>query len=176
MTLVGVIDADTAMHIPDFIAAERTFQLITQVAGRAGRSDMGGEVIVQTFYPGHYALRAASRHDYEGFYKHEIGLRDALGYPPRKKLINCTFRGTQEHLVKSECERFNALLVGSAIPALEILGPSPALRPLLHRKHRWQIILKSDGDIDKHIIGLFKDFHPKKDVQASLEVEPVSLM
>ena len=82
VTLVGVINADTTLHMPDFRAAERTFQLLTQVAGRSGRGDLPGEVLIQTYSPDHYSITAAAAHDYEGFYKNEMRVRRALGYPP----------------------------------------------------------------------------------------------
>ena len=86
VTLVGVVSADTALHLPDFRSGERTFQLLTQVAGRAGRSGLGGRVIIQTYTPEHYAIQAASRHDYKTFVAQELASRAALGYPPYSRL------------------------------------------------------------------------------------------
>jgi primosomal protein N' (replication factor Y) (superfamily II helicase) len=96
VTLVGVINADTALHFPDFRAAERTFQLVTQVAGRTGRGDKGGRVLVQTFSPEHPAIIAALRHDYLGFAQHELPSREEYGYPPYVSLARLIFRGTSE--------------------------------------------------------------------------------
>ena len=95
VTLVGVIAADVGLFLPDFRAGERTFQLLTQVAGRAGRSALGGQVIVQTYHPDHYAIVAASHHDYEGFYRQEIAFRREQGYPPFRRLARLVYYHTQ---------------------------------------------------------------------------------
>jgi primosomal protein N' (replication factor Y) len=93
VTLVGVLNADTALHLPDFRAAERTFQLLVQVAGRTGRGEQGGRVIVQTFSPDHLAVMAAARHDYAGFAEQELPIRQAFGYPPFGRMIRLVIRG-----------------------------------------------------------------------------------
>jgi len=104
VTLVGVIYADLSLHIPDFRAGERTFQLLTQVAGRAGRGDVEGEVFVQSFTPFHPAIQYARRHDYVGFYEQEIEFREQLNYPPVSRLVMLTFKGRNEEKVKLMAE------------------------------------------------------------------------
>jgi primosomal protein N' (replication factor Y) len=145
VTFVGVLDADTALYLPDFRSAERTFQLITQAAGRCGRSDMGGEVVVQSRHTGHYALAAAQKHDYHEFYKQEIEFRRQLHYPPFCRLLNILIRGKNEEKVADA-----AKIIGEDLQRLkkekaltvEILGPAPASRTKLHNMFRWQMLLK----------------------------------
>src|SRR6185436_18795107 len=100
VTLVGVINADTALHLPDFRAAERTFQLIAQVAGRTGRGKQGGRVLVQTLSPDHPAIAAAVRHDFQKFASHELAVRRAGGYPPFSAMVRLVIRGPQEPTVR----------------------------------------------------------------------------
>jgi primosomal protein N' (replication factor Y) len=141
VTLVGVINADTALHFPDFRAAERTFSLLTQVAGRAGRGDKPGKVLVQTYTPEHYALEASTRHDYAGFVTTELAFREALGYPPYGHLVNLVLSGNVEGKVKGSAERLAQRLSGTA--DLEVLGPAPCPLAKLRGKHRFQILLKA---------------------------------
>jgi primosomal protein N' (replication factor Y) len=108
VTLVGVVYADLSLHVPDFRAGERTFQLLTQVAGRAGRGDVEGEVIVQAFTPFHPAIQFARRHDYEGFYDQEIEFRQQLNYPPHARIALLTLRGRNEEKVKVSAEHLRA--------------------------------------------------------------------
>ncbi|MFH1379905.1 MAG: primosomal protein N' [bacterium] len=176
VTLVGVIDADIAIHMPDFRSAERTFQLLTQVAGRSGRSSLGGEVIVQTFYPNHYALKSSSKHDFKEFYDQEIEYRRSLGYPPFKRLMCITFRGYNESMVRSECERCSMALQTYKNSDTDILGPAPAIRQKLHRKFRWQLILKAPNLNVKSIYDNLHALKVKKGIQVSSEIDPVSLL
>jgi primosomal protein N' (replication factor Y) len=123
VTLVGVIHADLSLHIPDFRAGERTFQLLTQVAGRAGRGDVEGEVFVQSFTPFHPAIQYARRHDYTGFYEQEIEFREQLNYPPASRLALLTFKGRNEEKVKLMAEHvtreLETLASGQSLPACE---------------------------------------------------------
>ena len=105
ITLVGVISADTSLNMPDFRAAERTFQLITQVAGRGGRGDTPGKVIIQTFNPDHYALKHAQNHDYKSFYEEEIDFRKALQYPPFGRIINLRLSSIKKDALIEEAHR-----------------------------------------------------------------------
>jgi primosomal protein N' (replication factor Y) len=149
VTLVGVIAADTALHLPDFRAGERTFQLLTQVAGRAGRSERGGTAIFQTYSPDHYAVRAAARHDYELFYKKEIEYRRQLGYPPFSRLIKLTYPHKGEAKAKQEAERLAQALANKilrlGLPALDLIGPAPAFIPRLRGEYRWQIVIRGEN-------------------------------
>lgn len=99
VTLVGVLNADTALNLPDFRSSERTFQLLTQVAGRAGRADKEGEVLIQTYNPNHYAIAFAKEQDYEGFYRYEMGIRKNLGYPPYYFTVGLTLSHKSEEFV-----------------------------------------------------------------------------
>src|SRR5258706_592631 len=145
VTLVGIIYADLALHQPDFRAGERTFQLLTQVAGRAGRGDIEGEVFVQAFTPFHPAIQYARRHDFAGFYEQEIGFRAQLMYPPFSRIALLTLKGRNEEKVKFSAEylkrEVEKALAG--IKNLVLAGPSPA--PLLRAQtyYRYQIMLRS---------------------------------
>ena len=125
VTLVGVMSADVGLGLADFRAAERTFQLLTQVAGRAGRGEMQGEAIVQTLYPKHYSIRHACRQDYNAFYQGEIVFRRGMKYPPAVALINAVVRArTREGAMADAGELVTALRVGSE--PYRVLGPAPA--------------------------------------------------
>ncbi|MEK6583339.1 MAG: primosomal protein N', partial [Nitrospirota bacterium] len=142
ITLVGVLLADATLHLPDFRSGERTFQFLTQVAGRAGRGTKGGEVIVQTFNPDHYAIRHASGHDFMGFYSDESSFRKALGYPPFKRLVRLLIKGNNKDHVTSSSERLKEILVRNSAEGIDILGPVSAPFSKIRGKHRWHIIIK----------------------------------
>ncbi len=142
ITLVGVLLADATLHLPDFRSGERTFQFLTQVAGRAGRGSKGGEVIVQTFNPDHYAIRHASGHDFMGFYSDESSFRKALGYPPFKRLARLLIKGNNKDHVESCSERLKEILVRNSKEGIDILGPVSAPFSKIRGKHRWHIIIK----------------------------------
>src|SRR3972149_1565645 len=142
ITLVGVLLADATLHLPDFRSGERTFQFLTQVAGRAGRGSKGGEVIVQTFNPEHYAIRHASGHDFKGFYDDESSFRKALGYPPYKRLARLLIKGNNKDHVESTSERLKEILTSNSKEGIDILGPVSAPFGKIRGKHRWHIIIK----------------------------------
>ena len=146
VTLVGVISADTSLYLPDFRAAERTFQLLTQVAGRAGRSRRGGQVIVQTYHPEHYAVQAAARHDYRSFFEQELTFRQQLGYPPFSRLIALRFRHRDAHLCRTEAERLGRWLDAEirrlGLPA-DLIGPAPCFFSRIAGQWRWQIVIRA---------------------------------
>jgi len=141
--LVGIVNADIALHFPDFRASERTFSLLTQVAGRAGRGDEPADVILQTYSPEHPAVQRAVGHDYESFAEVELEVRRQLHFPPFSKMAVLTRSAGSEQLARSECEReadrLRELAAGGAI---EVMGPSPALIPKLRTLYRWQITLR----------------------------------
>ncbi len=147
VTLVGVISADTALHLPDFRASERTFQLLTQVAGRAGRSILGGRVIIQTYNPDHYAIQAASRHDYEGFYQQEITFRHEQGYPPFTRLARLVYRHRDETQCAAEVQRLADLLRlevrRQGLADVSLIGPAPCFFHRLQGRYRWQVVLRA---------------------------------
>ncbi|MBW2063599.1 MAG: primosomal protein N' [Deltaproteobacteria bacterium] len=149
VTLVGIVAADLSLGFPDFRAGERTFQILTQAAGRAGRGDLGGEVIVQTFNPDHYAIASAKEHDYESFFQREIVLREQLGYPPFSFLACIRLQGNNKELT----ERM-AYLVNDELAQMlrrwpkrrnevQVLGPAESPLTRLKGKYRWQILIKS---------------------------------
>ncbi len=141
VTLVGVLQADTGLHFPDFRASERTFQLLTQVAGRAGRADLPGEVVIQTYYPEEMAVKCAMTHDYETFYNHEIGLRQDLFYPPFGKVARVIAEGPRESTVKDFLSKAAGSLAGT--DGISVLGPSPAVLAKVDNVFRHTLLLKS---------------------------------
>ena len=147
VTLVGVVSADTSLNLPDFRAGERTFQLLSQVAGRAGRGPLGGHVIIQTFSPEHYAIKAAAKHDYVSFYEKEIDYRRQLRNPPFTQLALLTYTHTNDALCQREAERMRDRLIeerdAKGIADLSLIGPAPAFIHRLRGRFRWQIILRS---------------------------------
>lgn len=146
VTLVGVVNADTALHLPDFRAGERSFQLLSQVAGRAGRGWLGGKVIIQTYSPEHYVIRAAAGHDYSGFYAREIEYRRQLSNPPFSRLARLVFTRTNDAACQREAERMKELLVeeieAKGLVDISIIGPAPAFIHRLRGRYRWQIIVR----------------------------------
>ncbi len=142
VTLVGVLNADTALNLPDFRSAERVFSLLSQVAGRAGRGDRPGRVLIQTYAVDNYALDYVARHDYQGFASLEISQRQALDYPPFGYLVNLVLSGNDEIRVSNAAEQISTRLTPGAA-GVEILGPAPCLLPRLRNKHRMQILLKA---------------------------------
>ena len=148
VTLVGVINADVGLHLPDFRASERTFQLLEQVAGRAGRGDTPGEVLVQTSRPGHYALTAAAAHDYVGFASRELGDRREPGYPPHRRLANLVVSGTDESRVVDAAEALSewtrALIRDRRLEGIDVIGPAPCPIDRLRKRWRWHFLLKAD--------------------------------
>jgi primosomal protein N' (replication factor Y) len=149
VTLVGVISADVSLNLPDYRSGERTFQLLEQVAGRAGRGPLGGRVIIQTYTPHHWAIQAAARHDYAAFYEHEASLRRRLGYPPYGRLARLIFAHTNPLYAQEQAFRLAKTLRRDkdvrGIPHLDILGPAPSFVPKMRGRHRWQILLRG-GD------------------------------
>ena len=142
VTLVGVISADVGLGLADFRAAERTFQLLTQVAGRAGRGERAGEAIVQTLFPGHYSIQLACRQDYAAFFEKELTYRRAMRYPPLVAMVNVVVRGRSLHAAMDTALDVTARLAPAAAAGFEILGPAPAPLGRLRGEHRVQFFLK----------------------------------
>jgi len=142
--LVGIVNADIALHFPDFRAAEKTFSLLTQVAGRAGRGDEPAQVILQTYSPDHAAVQFASAHDYEGFAAQELEARRRLHFPPFTRLLVLTRSDPADQDARDQAEgeavRLRGLLDGSSV---EVLGPSPAFIPRLRSLYRWQLTIRA---------------------------------
>jgi primosomal protein N' (replication factor Y) (superfamily II helicase) len=180
VTLVGVIYADLALHRPDFRASERTFQLLTQVSGRAGRGDVEGEVFVQAFTPFHPAIQYARRHDFIGFYEQEIEFRQQLKYPPASRIALLLLKGRNEDKVsfsaahvKQEMEKH-----AGALPDLVIAGPAPAPLARAETYYRYQIMLRTRHILKlSHLLAaMFKELKLPDDVSLSIDVDPVNLM
>ncbi len=189
VTLVGVIAADTSLNLPDFRAPEKTFQLITQVAGRAGRGEDSGKVIVQTYDPDHYSIVLSKEHDYKSFYENEIQLRESFLYPPFYNMINILIYG--ENLVEVNHLSHQIFeLVWKNVDGIDevdkkklIIGPNPAPLEKIKNNYRWHIILKAKKeDIDsfktvlKRVIMYNKYNLNIKDVKISIDINPNSIL
>ena len=146
VTLVGVVLADTIMHLPDFGASERTFQLLSQVAGRAGRGNLPGRVIIQTYAPEHYAVIAAATHDYAAFYDQEIGYRRQFDNPPFSQLVRLMYSHTNNESCQQQAEkmakRIKEEIISEGLANIALIGPAPMMNPKIRGKFRWQIILR----------------------------------
>ncbi|HSM24953.1 MAG TPA: primosomal protein N' [Anaerolineaceae bacterium] len=172
VTLVGVILADVGLSLPDYRASERTFQLLTQVAGRAGRSPLGGKVVFQTYQPEEYPIRMAAKHDFSGFYKHELQYRSKLHYPPFTRLIRLEFRHQDEGVAKATAEsmgeKINFWITEEKFSQTDVIGPVPCFFPKLNSIYRWQIIIRGPQPV-----SLLQG----KDIgDAIVTVDPVSLL
>jgi primosomal protein N' (replication factor Y) (superfamily II helicase) len=147
VTLVGVVSADVALFLPDFRASERAFQLLTQVAGRAGRGERPGRVLVQTLNPEHFCIETAARHDYPAFFAAEVSARGRYGYPPFRRFVKCTYEHRDRYSAQIEAtmlgERLEKLIAELALPDTDIVGPAPAFLERLRGRYRWQIIVRS---------------------------------
>jgi len=176
VTQVGVISADANLNLPDFRSGERTFNLITQVAGRAGRGDLGGEVIVQTYTPEHYAVNLAAKHDYHGFYDAEIESRRDLAFPPFVHIIKITLRARKEESVVKSAERL-AQRLRKKIQEDRIMGPAPSPMARLRGYYRWNILIKAK-DMDatiKDLRGLLRGFKKGTGVFMAVDVDPMTM-
>jgi len=145
VTVVGVVSADISLNLPDFRASERTFDLISQVAGRAGRGPKGGVVVVQTLTPQHFGIQAAARHDYLAFAQKEMGQRAELSYPPAGSLARIVLRGEDRSKVEIAAAKVRKALDAAAAEGVRILGPAPAPFSKIMGNYRWHIIVKAPG-------------------------------
>jgi primosomal protein N' (replication factor Y) (superfamily II helicase) len=173
VTVVGVINADTALNMPDFRAGERTFQLLSQVSGRAGRAAIGGSVVIQTYSPDHYSIRAAAMHDYFNFYREEIDYRRELHYPPFARLTRLMYANTSDMRCREEIQRMHGLVIQESkargFSDVSLIGPAPAYIPRLRSKYRWQMILRA-ADPSSLLAGI--DFPPGW----IIDIDPVGLI
>ncbi len=179
VTLVGIVNADLSLHVPDFRAGERTFQLLTQVSGRAGRGDVEGEVFVQSFTPFHGAIQYARRHDFEGFYEEESALRAQLQYPPSARVALLTFRGVDEEKTRltSESVKKEIEKILERFPAAILAGPAPA--PLLRAEgeFRYQIMirLKAMGKLSLALGAMQQSLKLPESIVMAIDIDPVNL-
>jgi len=152
VTVVGIISADTALNLPDFRAAERTFQLLAQVAGRSGRGLLGGRVVLQTYHPAHYAIQRAAVHDYTGFAERELAFREQADYPPFIRLARLVYAHTNREKAQQVAEDLAAVLRdalrATGLPLTDLIGPAPAFFARVRGRYRWQILLRSVSPAD----------------------------
>jgi primosomal protein N' (replication factor Y) len=180
VTLVGVADADTGLYLPDFRSAERTFQLLAQVAGRAGRGPKGGRVLVQTRHPTHHALVWAARHDTEGFLREERALREAPAYPPATQLVNLVVSGAAEGEVGQRAadvaEWCVALAEKHNLP-MEVLGPAPCPLGRIKERWRWHVLLKGSSPVLGRVVRYAaRRLTPRAGVRVAIDRDPVTLL
>ena len=181
VTLVGVINADTALHLPDFRAAERTFQLVTQVAGRTGRGEKGGQVVVQTFSPDHPAIVAATRHDYEAFTQHELPAREFAKYPPFTSLVRIVFRGEDEQitgLVAEEYTKSLSRIAEAHDEEIRVRGPAPAPFAKLRGCYRFHLQMQSTNvaAIRQIVFEVAAEVKLPDKVTWTIDVDPVDML
>jgi primosomal protein N' (replication factor Y) len=185
VTLVGVISADLGLDLPDFRSKERTFQLLAQVAGRAGRGEREGEVIVQTYYPEEWSIKLAASHDFEEFYRRELEQRRDLGYPPFNHLILMVFSGRNLKQVTARAKSFSSALDRKTRTGrrkrLEILGPAPAQISKVKNQYRWQLLIKTKnvsavGGLIKGLLRDKKSAKKKEAVRISVNVDPMDML
>jgi primosomal protein N' (replication factor Y) len=178
VTLVGVVDADVGLGLPDFRSAERTFQLLTQVAGRAGRGDVPGEVILQSHLPDHYALGFACGQDYEGFFEREMEFRRTMGYPPVAALLNVILRGRDAAEGAGAADALARLLRQSAAGRFRVLGPAHAPLARLRSEHRFQILLKGHRPSMREAVrqALVERYGSRRWPGLAVDVDPLSVM
>jgi primosomal protein N' (replication factor Y) len=178
VTLVGVIHADLSLQMPDFRAAERTFQLLTQVAGRAGRGDVPGDVLIQTYAPFHPAVQSARNADYDTFFDQEIEMRREMRYPPFTRLTTVLFKGLDEAAVNAGAGDFAARLKAKLPPTVRLNGPAPAPLAKAKNHYRVQLLLfaPSAKDAGPVLRRLLKEFKAPRGVAVSANVDALSLM
>ena len=180
VTLVGVVDADTGLYLPDFRSAERTFQLLAQVAGRAGRGPKGGRVLVQTHHPDHHALVWAARHDTEGFLREEARLRESPPYPPVTSLVNLVVSGLDESAVgrrAAEVAEWCLSLVERHTLTVEVLGPAPSPLARIKDRWRWHVLLKGPSPVLGRVVRYAARRLPRsQEVRVIIDRDPVTLL
>ena len=182
VTFVGVLLADLSLSFPDFRSAERTFQILTQVSGRAGRGDRPGKVIIQTLSPEHVCIRKAAGHDFHGFMEAELAGREALGYPPFGRMLLLRFWGPKLERVRAAAEEVaEALSRPLSVAGIGMLGPAPSPIGFVRRQYRYQILLKMPrrfavGDLFPDLLRPLRDVAKKAGVRMEPDVDPYNLM
>ncbi|MFO0887866.1 MAG: primosomal protein N' [Isosphaeraceae bacterium] len=178
VTLVGVVNADTALHLPDFRASERTFQLVAQVAGRTGRGDRPGRVLVQTYCPEHPAIVHAVLHDYEGFVARELPERQKYGVPPFGRMVRVIARGPEEGTVFDYLKEVGEGLHRTADPSVRILGPAPA--PIIKIRNLYRFHLQARSSNVRRLQALMRElpgrFPAPRGVELAIDVDPISML
>ena len=175
VTLVGVLAADGSINIGDYKANERTYQLLTQVAGRAGRGEKKGQAIIQTYVPDEFSITASKEQNYEKFYNTEIIMREKLNYPPFCDIIIFVVSGVEEEIVKESINKLYSNLKGD----FNVFMPSPAPISKINGEYRWRILIKEKMDEEKNdILGNYiKEFlNQKSNVKLSVDINPNNMM
>jgi primosomal protein N' (replication factor Y) len=177
VTLVGLIDADKSLHVEDFRAAERTFQLIVQVSGRAGRGDRAGEVVIQTSTPHAPPIQFARKSDFDGFQLEELEQRREFNYPPFRHLIRHLFRGRNPEKVTFYIEQWAKVLEQTMGDAIEIRGPAAAPIEKIRDEYRFQLwyFMPSASQVIQQIVSLREEFKMDRDVFDQIDVDPMQL-
>ncbi len=180
VTLVGVLAADSMLHLPDFRSSEKTFQLVTQVSGRAGRHELTGEVIVQSYTPDHYSIELASHYDFERFYRKEMQIRRTFSYPPYVFLVLITITHENEQKVFSVSQQIRSKLEQRLYAGSFILGPSPSPVARVKNRYRYQLMVKyrNEPHLQQYINEILEDFQDerRKDLQILIDFNPYQLM
>jgi primosomal protein N' (replication factor Y) (superfamily II helicase) len=168
-----VVNADTSINLPDFRAGERTFQLLSRVAGRAGRGILGGRVIIQTYEPSHYAVAAAARHDYTAFYRQEMEYRRELNNPPFNRLMRLVYSNSSENRCIEEGKKMARALANerdaAGIPETTIIGPAPAFISRLRGRFRWTLVVRGPQPA-----ALLKNITPARGW--TVDIDPVGIV
>jgi len=180
VTLVGVVSADNSLNIPDFRAAEKTFQILTQVSGRGGRGDSPGRVIIQTFNPDNYAIKRAQEYNYISFYNNEIQTRRELGYPPFSRMVNLTISATNEARIIGCVKNLNTVardLARQAGGKISVLGPAEAPLSRVKGRYRWHMLLKGNDIKTLHTLaGNILANTREPGLRIRVDVDPVNFM
>jgi primosomal protein N' (replication factor Y) (superfamily II helicase) len=178
VTLVGVVSADTALHLPDFRAAEKTFQLVAQVAGRTGRGDKPGRVLVQTYSPEHAAIRLAALHDFVGFADFELPVRKEYGVPPFGRLVRVIARGSNEAQVQSYMDELGEKVRAEADPSVRVLGPAPAPVTKIRNLYRFHLQLRcpKSKPLQALASAVARRYSPPEGVEVAVDVDPTSML
>jgi primosomal protein N' (replication factor Y) (superfamily II helicase) len=178
VTLVAVVLADLSLNLPDFRSAERTFQLLTQAAGRAGRGERPGRVLIQTYAPHHYSIRAAREQDYARFIRREMELRRELMYPPFARVALIRVEGDEPASVSDDAAMIAMLLAQAAKPeGTRILGPAPAPIERIKRRYRWQVMVKSrERNELRAALAAIAAYTPRENVRVSVDIDPVNML
>jgi primosomal protein N' (replication factor Y) len=181
VTMVGVINADLALNLPDFRSAERTFQLLTQVAGRAGRGERHGRVLIQTYAPSHYSISAARDQDYERFMRRELTLRRELGYPPFMRLALVRIEGENAPAATRVAAQAATVLNRFTKNGVRVLGPAPAPIERIRGRYRFQVMAKSEGlrELRSALAATRAEVGPQAaaaTVRLAIDIDPINML
>ncbi|HEY5112487.1 MAG TPA: primosomal protein N', partial [Coriobacteriia bacterium] len=176
--LVGVINADTTLHMPDFRAGERTYQLLEQVSGRAGRGEAGGHVVIQTYWPDHPAILAVANHDPRAFYEEELRSRAELGYPPCGRIARVVLSGESSAAVQRSATSIAEAARRTSLPGCVVLGPAPAPLARIKKAFRWHVLVKGlvGSDLPRVLREAIAQATIEDGVSLAPDVDPVDLM